>query len=195
MELLAPQPSPREYFTCNRDKLFAKMGVYECGNCNAEHSLHIHHIVPLSQGGTNCITNLAVLCKDCHAKAHGGSELVARRKESSKLLTHNNLEYWRLDKEYPYSKIASMTGSPVSTISKACRQFGIPIVGKRETLDEVIEFFESMESGSKVTQKKLYSEILKVHRTTLAVVMKKDVLTQVMLDNGIYREGNSFKKD
>ena len=71
----------------------------------------------------------------------------------------------------------------------------IPIVGKRETLDEVIEFFEGMESGSKVTQKKLYSEILKVHRNTLTEALKKDVLIQVMLDNGIYREGNSFKKD
>jgi len=59
----------------------------------------------------------------------------------------------------------------------------------------VIEFFEGMESGSKVTQKKLYSEILKVHRNTLTEALKKDVLIQVMLDNGIYREGNSFKKD
>ena len=30
----------------------------------------VHHIVPVSRGGTNEITNLVALCKSCHMKRH-----------------------------------------------------------------------------------------------------------------------------
>lgn len=43
----------------------------ECANCGATDGLHIHHIVPLSLGGTNRRTNLCVLCEECHGKVHG----------------------------------------------------------------------------------------------------------------------------
>lgn len=32
----------------------------------------VHHIVPLSRGGTNSDTNAALLCEACHRRAHGG---------------------------------------------------------------------------------------------------------------------------
>jgi hypothetical protein len=41
--------------------------------CNCERSdtrLDVHHIVPIEHGGTNRLSNLAVLCFDCHAKIH-----------------------------------------------------------------------------------------------------------------------------
>ena len=31
---------------------------------------HVHHIVPLSQGGSNEESNLMSLCKSCHSKIH-----------------------------------------------------------------------------------------------------------------------------
>ena len=32
---------------------------------------HIHHIKPLSEGGTNDFSNLMALCKSCHSRLHG----------------------------------------------------------------------------------------------------------------------------
>ena len=43
---------------------------YECGNCHATTDLHVHHIVPLSKGGTNNLSNLRTLCEDCHKRLH-----------------------------------------------------------------------------------------------------------------------------
>lgn len=44
---------------------------YQCANCRRRGvELHAHHIVPLSMGGTNNLTNLKTLCKDCHEKLH-----------------------------------------------------------------------------------------------------------------------------
>ena len=32
---------------------------------------HIHHIIPLSQGGSTTLDNLILLCPICHSKIHG----------------------------------------------------------------------------------------------------------------------------
>lgn len=56
--------------------IFDKQLPKQCANCAEETDLQIHHIVPLSLGGRNILTNLARLCTECHAKAHGGSALV-----------------------------------------------------------------------------------------------------------------------
>jgi len=42
---------------------------YQCGNCHAP-AIHVHHIVPLSKGGTNDLSNLRSLCENCHKKVH-----------------------------------------------------------------------------------------------------------------------------
>lgn len=44
-----------------------------CGLKNEE-ELEVHHILPISQGGTNDDSNLATLCSHCHEAAHGGSK-------------------------------------------------------------------------------------------------------------------------
>ena len=33
---------------------------------------HVHHIVPLTDGGTNAESNLMALCKACHSRIHLG---------------------------------------------------------------------------------------------------------------------------
>jgi hypothetical protein len=44
---------------------------YRCQNCGRRNvELHAHHIVPLSVGGTNALSNLACLCRDCHEAIH-----------------------------------------------------------------------------------------------------------------------------
>lgn len=44
----------------------------ECIRCGGEQDLQIHHIQPVSQGGTATERNLAALCSDCHQAAHLG---------------------------------------------------------------------------------------------------------------------------
>ncbi|WP_147587295.1 HNH endonuclease [Halorubrum lipolyticum] len=39
-----------------------------------ERELEVHHILPVSQGGTNEDSNLATLCSHCHEAAHDGSK-------------------------------------------------------------------------------------------------------------------------
>ena len=46
----------------------------KCGNCGGTGE-HIHHIVPISLGGSNNIGNLVLLCADCHHKIHDISAL------------------------------------------------------------------------------------------------------------------------
>lgn len=42
-----------------------------CANCHSIDNLQVHHIIPLSLGGTNYESNLVTLCGNCHAKIHG----------------------------------------------------------------------------------------------------------------------------
>ncbi|MFC6951928.1 HNH endonuclease signature motif containing protein [Halorubellus litoreus] len=44
-----------------------------CG-LEVETALEVHHVLPVSQGGTNDDSNLATLCSHCHEAAHGGSK-------------------------------------------------------------------------------------------------------------------------
>lgn len=45
-----------------------------CEKCKSEGrytlASEIHHIIPLSKGGTHDLDNLMPLCKSCHAKIH-----------------------------------------------------------------------------------------------------------------------------
>ncbi len=45
-----------------------------CNNCRSLSHLHIHHIMPLSKGGTNELSNLKLLCEKCHSGEHGGRD-------------------------------------------------------------------------------------------------------------------------
>lgn len=43
---------------------------HQCVNCGAQTNLEVHHVVPLSRGGTNKPTNLVTVCRSCHAGSH-----------------------------------------------------------------------------------------------------------------------------
>jgi len=43
---------------------------HRCGNCGSEVDLLVHHIIPLSLGGSNELGNLRTLCRSCHARLH-----------------------------------------------------------------------------------------------------------------------------
>jgi hypothetical protein len=42
-----------------------------CTNCGNTRHLHLHHRIPLSRGGSNKVSNLELLCGDCHSTKHG----------------------------------------------------------------------------------------------------------------------------
>lgn len=51
-----------------------RRSVGECQNCRKpreEVRLEVHHVVPVSNGGSHAESNLRVLCRDCHEAAHG----------------------------------------------------------------------------------------------------------------------------
>ena len=48
-----------------------------CCNCGSTSGLEYHHIVPISQGGTNKLTNIAVVCGCCHLAIHNEKEARA----------------------------------------------------------------------------------------------------------------------
>lgn len=48
---------------------------YKCQKCgksfvNNKIALHAHHIIPLSKGGRNTLSNLIAVCEECHSKIH-----------------------------------------------------------------------------------------------------------------------------
>ncbi|MED2706605.1 HNH endonuclease signature motif containing protein [Bacillus toyonensis] len=68
----------REYFRSNYQLFRKALNMDECANCSSREDLQIHHIVPLSIGGTNKLTNLALVCGECHAKIHGKKSNMLR---------------------------------------------------------------------------------------------------------------------
>lgn len=59
----------REYDSI-REYCLEKAG-YQCEDCGDERDLHMHHIIPKSEGGSNHHRNLKILCSVCHGKQHG----------------------------------------------------------------------------------------------------------------------------
>jgi 5-methylcytosine-specific restriction endonuclease McrA len=44
---------------------------WHCVGCGKRKPLDIHHVWPLSQGGSNRLMNMVALCRDCHQRVHG----------------------------------------------------------------------------------------------------------------------------
>ena len=70
---------------------------YTCQICGKTHTrLEVHHIILRSEGGSNRMDNLAVLCKDCHAKVHTGELDFTKKVKSFKHSAHMNIMRKRL---------------------------------------------------------------------------------------------------
>ena len=41
-----------------------------CAKCGTNKDLQRHHRVPLSKGGKNVVSNVEILCINCHARQH-----------------------------------------------------------------------------------------------------------------------------
>jgi 5-methylcytosine-specific restriction endonuclease McrA len=52
-----------------------KRDDYKCVKCGNVHNLCVHHVLKLSNGGTNDAKNLITLCELCHAQEHIGENV------------------------------------------------------------------------------------------------------------------------
>lgn len=50
-----------------RKKLLIRRDGQHCRHCGTRSNLTIDHVLPKSQGGTNDIRNLQLLCQDCNS--------------------------------------------------------------------------------------------------------------------------------
>lgn len=59
---------------------------YRCANpaCRMVLAMNLHHLDPVSQGGSNTFDNLIALCPNCHALHHGG------------VIPHESLRAWKV---------------------------------------------------------------------------------------------------
>lgn len=65
----------RKGITPSDQKTYILSSGSRCMQCRKKFdplALHVHHIKPLSKGGSNRPTNLTVLCSACHTKVHKG---------------------------------------------------------------------------------------------------------------------------
>ncbi len=61
----------RKEFKEIKTKLLESDNYKKCVNCGSNLEIQLHHIIPLSLGGTNNISNIVALCGKCHGKIHG----------------------------------------------------------------------------------------------------------------------------
>jgi len=73
--------------------------------------LDVHHIVPRGRAGSNCLSNLVTLCRQCHDAAHGKS-MAPRVKFDRGAMNQEEfdlyLEFW---KNSAFGEIAIFDGT------------------------------------------------------------------------------------
>ena len=47
-----------------------RQGGWRCSKCGKAGRLEVHHVIPISEGGSNDPENLACLCRACHIDIH-----------------------------------------------------------------------------------------------------------------------------
>lgn len=74
---------------------------HKCVYCGSRHRLQVHHIRPLTRGGTNDVNNLVTLCHDCHVgqhadiRAHGLATIPSPDFEASRYELTNETDVLR----------------------------------------------------------------------------------------------------
>lgn len=66
-----PDWNERRYIVKKRDDWSCAKCGWPSGSRRLARNLHVHHIIPLSEGGDNALSNLITLCHVCHRKESG----------------------------------------------------------------------------------------------------------------------------
>lgn len=78
-KLMFPDIEGREYQLNLWYALLSRAGN-KCEVCRQEGKLEKHHVVPISEGGTNQVTNILIVHEKCHKKIHEGKVKVIAAK-------------------------------------------------------------------------------------------------------------------
>ena len=63
-----------------RQELVSKHGTF-CQKCGLDSDhLHVHHLIPRAAGGSDDMSNVALLCASCHGKADAVVGVIGNRK-------------------------------------------------------------------------------------------------------------------
>lgn len=76
---------------------------YTCQHCKGkskDKKLHVHHIIFLSQGGTDTPSNLIALCNSCHKKLHNGEFQLKAKPSKTKYATEMGIIKSQLQKYF-----------------------------------------------------------------------------------------------
>lgn len=72
---------------------------HQCQNCRKSQqdaeALEVHHIVPRSKGGSNRLSNLKTLCKECHNAVHGDEIAPTIEIASSRDMSNDEFTWFR----------------------------------------------------------------------------------------------------
>lgn len=161
-----------------------------CYNCGSTDGLEWHHIVPLSKGGKNIVSNLVPLCSKCHSLVHGRgdnpdgpvlSELIKdgiqKRREQGLPIGRNGY-----DKEPVMELIAqhfSLFAGGTWTENEIMEKAGI----KRTLFHECVnELCEDMNSGewNHDFQKPVQIREKPLHAKTIMAMRKRDAYEDQM---------------
>lgn len=104
----------------------------KCANCHrSDVALEVHHIVPVSQGGSHRFSNLTPLCLDCHPAAHGDSMAPRLR-----WFTNGRLNQAEFDQHLLFWKeLRREFGSPRYDPDEECVY--IPIADRKRITDNI----------------------------------------------------------
>jgi hypothetical protein len=136
----------RKEFNTKRLYFYNQFENKACGNCGETKNVNIHHVVPLSLGGNNVITNMVLLCEKCHGLIHGEDFMNFRRlqREGKKRakqrpdfregrppkFSEEQIKYALslVDKGLSYKQVSEITGMSKSTLIRAKRKSKLVIV-------------------------------------------------------------------
>lgn len=183
----------REYFLTHYVYLFRSVGATSCMNCGNGGSLHLHHVVPLAIGGTNNVSNLVILCTECHARAHNSSNLIRAVQQGNR---YDDLDYVKLsvlynDKHMTAEEIATEIGCSASLVRKRLSLFNIP---KQTAANRIVSLFKSMKNGEVIKACEIY-RTLGIHRNTFRQAIKKTEVTNAMKHYGIITDKTFYRKE
>lgn len=89
----------------------------ECVNCGSTVGIEYHHVVPLSLGGTNRLTNIVPICHACHMAAHTGRHIMNYDRKRRK---HNG-RYYKTPYEDCVEALEMYAGGEIGR--KECEEF------------------------------------------------------------------------
>ena len=143
-----------------------------CCNCGSHENIEYHHIVPLSLGCTNNISNIVPLCYSCHRSAHYGRDIQKYRKKpktTGRPIIHS------LDEEK----------------EKVLWDWAKGRIGARE-----LKLHIGLTNGAKVKESRLYKDFIQKHgikniRNTFDVIVANGNMTNGRVTSVIeYNNGN-----